>query len=82
MSRDEAAKESAVDQAGYTPSRDSAKTVLMREVRLAEQTCQRAGMEAIQLKALYDSLPGKLSPEADQALYDLVMVAKRRKGIV
>lgn len=82
MSRDEAAKEPAVDQVADAPGRETARTVLAYEIQLAEQTCQRAGMEALQLRALANCLPAKLNPDADQALYDLLMVARRRKGLV
>jgi hypothetical protein len=82
MRGDKAAKEPAVDQAQDTPCRETARTILAYEIQLAEQTCQRTGMEALQLRALANCLPAKLNPDADQALYDLLMIAKRRKGIV
>ena len=79
MSTDETAKRHSVDEATDTPSRDSARTVLERDIRHAHDVCRRAGLEAVQLEALANSLPVQLNATADEALYNLLMAARRSR---
>ena len=80
MTTDETAKRHSVDEED-TASRETAKTVLMGEIRLAEMDCKIAGLRQINLKALYDSLPATLNPEADEALLGLLLDARRKLQI-
>jgi hypothetical protein len=65
------------EQAGGS-YREKAKTVLRHEITVAETQCRRAGMRQIKLQALYDSLPENLSQEADEALWELLLDARRK----
>jgi hypothetical protein len=83
--RPENRKDPGQDQAGDRPGRETARAVLERDIKHAQRVCQEAGLEAIQMQALARCLPAdmaQLSPDADQALYDLLMLAHRRKGLV
>ena len=61
-----------------TACREKAKHVLYREIVQAETECKLAGFKKIKLQALYDSLPEVLGQEADEALWELLMAARRK----
>ena len=65
------------EQAGGS-YREKAKTVLRHEISVAETKCRRAGRRMSKLQALYDSLPENLSQEADEALWELLLDARRK----
>ena len=62
--------------------REVAKTVLNREIREARRQCRSAGLREISLQALYDCLPKELSQEADEALWELLMAARRKQQLI
>lgn len=67
-------------QVADRPGRETARAILERDIKHAQEVCQRAGLEAIQMQALARCLPADmalLSPDADQALYDLLMASRR-----
>ncbi len=66
------------EQAGGS-YREKAKHVLYREIAEAETQCKLAGFRKIKLQALYDSLPEVLPQEADEALWGLLMAARRKQ---